>query len=361
MPTITILGLGAGDLEQLPLGIYRTILKAEHIYLRTREHPVVRSLEEEGVTYTSFDFLYEKEEQFENVYEEIVSQLLQAAVTYQNIVYAVPGHPFVAERTIQLLLEEQQQGNVQLLIKGGQSFIDPMLTALQVDPVEGLLFVDALTVKPHFLQPECDTIITQVYDAFVASEVKLTLMEVYPDEYPITLVTAAGIKDLEQIQQIPLYELDRIMTLSNLTAIYVPRNQSEEVLNRQFHRSREIFRQLRGPNGCPWDKKQTHQTLKKYMLEEANEVLEAIDEEDYDHLAEELGDVLLQVFLHAQIAEDEGYFTMEDVLQSLNEKMIRRHPHVFGDTNIENAEEVVNQWHKIKAEERQMKEEKAKD
>jgi len=357
MNTITIVGLGAGDVDQLPLGIYQRLKRTEHLFLRTKEHPVVQFLEEEGIHFRSYDHLYEQNGDFEEVYNKIVQELLQAALTHQSIVYAVPGHPFVAEKTVQLLLEQQKQGMVQLEILGGQSFIDPMLTALQVDPVNGLLFVDGLGLKSHHLQPECETIVTQVYDAYVASEVKLTLMEVYPDEYPITIVTAAGIKGQEHIQQVPLYELDRVMTLSNLTALYIPKTDDETVLNRQYARSRDIFKQLRGPNGCPWDKKQTHQSLKKYLLEEANEVIEAIEEEDYDHLVEELGDLLLQVFLHAQVAEDEGYFNMEDVLQSLNEKMIRRHPHVFGDEELHNAEDVLKQWDEIKAEERKKKKE----
>ena len=111
---------------------------------------------------------------------------------------------------------------------------------------------------------------------------------------------------------------------------------------------RAIIADLRGPNGCPWDKKQTHQSLKKYLIEEAYEVLEAIDEEDDDHLVEELGDILLQVMLHAQIGEDEGWFSIDDIIRTLAEKMVRRHPHVFGDTDVNNADEVIANWEEIK-------------
>ena len=119
---------------------------------------------------------------------------------------------------------------------------------------------------------------------------------------------------------------------------------------------RAIIADLRGPNGCPWDKKQTHQSLKKYLIEEAYEVLEAIDEEDDDHLVEELGDILLQVMLHAQIGEDEGWFSIDDIIRTLAEKMVRRHPHVFGDTDVNNADEVIANWEEIKKQEKGIRE-----
>lgn len=354
-----MLGLGAGDLQLLPLGIYHELKKADQLYLRTKEHPVVSELEQEGLLYHSFDEIYLKHEQFDLVYDEIVSYLIQQAKNVGEIHYAVPGHPTVAEKTVQLLFEKSLAEGFEVELLGGQSFIDPLLGRLKVDPVEGLSFLDATSLSSDMLNPKCHTIITQVYDAMIASEVKLTLMEVYPDDYPVTIATAVGMQS-EQIDEVPLFELDRATTLSNLTALFISKTTEEKILNRQFNRSREIFRILRGPDGCPWDKKQTHQTLKKYLLEEANEVLEAIEQEDIELLIEELGDLLLQVFLHAQIGEDEGMFNMEDVIQSLNEKMIRRHPHVFGEQSVKDANEVVQQWEEIKKEEKLHKEKNRK-
>ncbi|MDS8854821.1 MazG family protein, partial [Streptococcus pneumoniae] len=105
---------------------------------------------------------------------------------------------------------------------------------------------------------------------------------------------------------------------------------------------------LRSPEGCPWDREQTHESLRPYLLEEAHELLQAIEEEDDEAIAEELGDVLLQVFLHAQIGQDSGYFQLEDILHNISDKMIRRHPHVFGDVNVASADEVVDNWQAIK-------------
>lgn len=111
---------------------------------------------------------------------------------------------------------------------------------------------------------------------------------------------------------------------------------------------KEIIARLRGPEGCPWDQQQTHESLAGHLIEECSELLETIDRGDIDHMREELGDLLLHIFLHAQIADDEGYFDIEDVARDICEKLIRRHPHVFGEAKIETLDELYNQWESIK-------------
>ncbi|MEH7383961.1 nucleoside triphosphate pyrophosphohydrolase [Bacillus sp. JJ1521] len=340
---ITVIGLGAGDLSQLPFGIYRKLLATDHLFLRTKEHPVIKELEAEGISYQSFDEIYEKHDQFEAVYDEIVTILKNEAKT-KDIVFAVPGHPMVAEKTTQLLLEDE---NLEVKIEGGQSFIDPLLASLKIDPINGFQFLDALSLEKDELQLSQHIIICQVYDQYIASNVKLTLMEQLPDDYEVYIVTAAGSVN-EKITKVPLYELDRETQVNNLTSVYVPPVKEEELLYHDFRTFRRIIAALRGPGGCPWDQKQTHDSLKKYLLEEAYEVLDAIDSEDDNHLAEELGDVLLQILLHAQIGEDKGLFTIDDVIRGISEKMIRRHPHVFGEVSADTAEEVLTNWEQIK-------------
>ncbi|WP_102347992.1 nucleoside triphosphate pyrophosphohydrolase [Bacillus sp. Marseille-P3661] len=350
--SITIIGLGAGDLEQLPLGVYRTLKNTNTgLYLRTKEHPIVPQLVNEGVAFESFDAVYEKFENFESVYEEIVATLFNKAKT-EDVTYAVPGHPIVAERTVKLLLEKADEQNCTVTIKGGQSFLDAMFTALNVDPVEGFQFLDGTDLHDSDLQLRQHVIISQVYDAFIASEVKLSLMERLPDDYEVVLVTAAG-TDQQEIKRVPVYQLDHVAHLSNLTSVYVPPVQDESILYQDFQMLREVIATLRGPNGCPWDREQTHESLKKYLVEETYEVLDAIDKQDDELIVEELGDVLLQVMLHSQIGEDDGYFSIHDVIRSITEKMIRRHPHVFGDTDVNSADEVVVNWEEIKKQEKQ--------
>ncbi|MEH7491726.1 nucleoside triphosphate pyrophosphohydrolase [Neobacillus niacini] len=348
--TIEVLGLGAGDLEQLPLGVYKKLMNADHVYLRTKEHPVIAELVQEGMGFTSFDSIYEKHDQFEEVYQEIVQNLLEKAKAEQ-VIYAVPGHPLVAERTVQLLLEYGPKEDVDIIIGGGQSFIDAIFQSLKIDPVDGFQLLDGTLLKSSQLQIDQHIFISQVYDQFVASNIKLTLMERLPDDYQVVIVRAAGSRD-ENIERVPLYELDRKVTIDNLTSVYVPPVQDEQIMLKNFSKLREIIAVLRGPNGCPWDKEQTHESLKKYLIEETYEVIEAIDSGDIDHLVEELGDVLLQVMLHAQIGEDEGYFAIEDVLEVLSAKMIRRHPHVFGDKKAEDSKEVLRNWQEIKKQEK---------
>lgn len=351
MGELLIIGLGAGELDQLPLGVYKQLISNKYpLFLRTKEHPIVSELESEGMNYISFDSVYETHNDFESVYQEITDILLEKAAN-ETIIYAVPGHPMVAERTVQLLIDGAPSRGVTVKIGGGQSFLDSLFASVGVDPVEGFQLLDGTSLSKDEVMIHQHIIISQVYDAFVASEVKLTLMEKYRDDHEVVIVTAAGSSE-EKITRVPLYELDHGMELNNLTSLYIPPVKDKAETYREFSTLRSIIAELRGPNGCPWDKEQTHQSLKKYLIEESYELLAAIDNDDIDEIIEELGDVLLQVILHAQIGEDEGMFTIEDVIESISEKMIRRHPHVFSDTIVEDTSDVLKNWEMIKQEER---------
>jgi len=347
---ITIIGLGAADIDQLPLGVYRTLTKHRGtIFTRTLDHPVIKTLQNEGVTFEAFDQIYEAHDHFEDVYESIVERLLEQA-TNEAVLYTVPGHPMLAERTVQLLLQKQEQGDVTLNIEGGQSYLDALFTSLKIDPIEGFQFVDATSFSRSIIEHRQHTVFCQVYDEMIASHVKIELMEDLPDDFPVYIVDAAGSAQ-ELIKEVPLYELDRSVELSNLTSIYIP-PVAEEKLNHKFFRLRDVIATLRGPEGCPWDRKQTNESLRPYLIEEAYEFLQAVEDEDDEGMVEEIGDVLLQVMLHSQIGEDEGFFTIDDVIVTLTDKMIRRHPHVFGGHHLDTAEQVVGTWDEIKQEEK---------
>ncbi|WP_440970484.1 nucleoside triphosphate pyrophosphohydrolase [Peribacillus frigoritolerans] len=346
MNEITIIGLGAGDLEQLPLGIYKKLIQTGQCYVRTADHPVIGDLKREGINFTAFDGIYEKHDQFEGVYEEIAETLLDEA-SNRSVLYAVPGHPMVAEKTVQLLLEKGTALGIAIKLEGGQSFLDPLFQAVRIDPIEGFQLLDGTDLSPDDLHITQHMIIGQVYDAFSASDVKLTLMEKLPDDYEVYIVTAAG-SSQEKVTKCALFELDRQMELSNLTSVYVPPVKDEALRYREFSKLRQVIAELRGPDGCPWDKKQTHESLKKYLIEEAYELIDSIDESDDEGMVGELGDVLLQVMLHSQIGEDEGMFTIDDVIEGITAKMIRRHPHVFGDVEVNGEEDVLVNWQKIK-------------
>lgn len=346
MGEVIVIGLGASDFDQLPFGVYKKLQSAEKVVVRTEQHPVVQSLKEEGIQFESFDEIYEKHDTFEPVYKEIAQTIINRS-REQVVVYAVPGHPLVAEQSVQYLLEAHRNGEVSVTIEGGQSFLDAIFTTLQIDPIDGFQLIDGTNFSTDDVNMRQHVLIAQVYDAFSASEVKLTLMEKYQDDYKIKVVTAAG-SEQEAVLEIPLYELDHVTQLNNLTTIYVPPVKTDEEALADWTTFRRIIATLRGPNGCPWDQKQTHESLKKYMLEEVHEFLAAVDAKDDFGMVEELGDVLLQVFLHAQIGQDNDYFNLEEILTSISGKMIRRHPHVFKQQTVEDAEDVVRNWEEIK-------------
>jgi tetrapyrrole methylase family protein/MazG family protein len=182
----------------------------------------------------------------------------------------------------------------------------------------------------------------------VASDVKLTLMEVYPDEHPVKLVHAAGSQG-QIVEALPLYEIDRSDHIGLLTTLYLP----PLLPGTSFEAFQEIIARLRAPDGCPWDREQTHQTLRSHLLEETYEALSALDADDPQHMAEEFGDLLLQIVLHAQIASESGEFSMTQVIKGIYDKIIRRHPHVFGDWQVDGVGSVLQNWEKLKAAERE--------
>lgn len=352
MHKITVVGLGSGRLESLPYATYHKLLQAPVVYVRTLHHPVAQELLERGVHMLSFDQVYDQAQRYEEVYPEIVHRLLQRA-EQQEVVYAVPGHPMVAEKSVQLLRAEAQQRGMPLEILPAPSFLDPAFSRLGVDPVEqGFLLLDGTQLHRRLLNPFVYTLISQIYDQQVASEVKLTLMEVYPDDAPVIVGNALGVAGEEKIEQLPLYQLDwESRRFGHLTLVAVPPLLDEQALGRRYETLLEMIQRLRGPDGCPWDREQTHASLRRYLLEETAEVLSAIDQEDPDALEEELGDLLLQIVLHAQIASEEGYFHMDDVIGALSAKIIRRHPHVFGEEKAHSAAEVERRWQLLKEKE----------
>ncbi|CAG7650015.1 hypothetical protein PAESOLCIP111_05995 [Paenibacillus solanacearum] len=359
-PQITVVGLGTGDESQLTLGVWRKLQAAGKgdgaLYLRTKEHPMVSMLDHHGLRYQTFDAVYEANDAFESVYEQIAEELIRLAKsTPSEILYAVPGHPMVAERTVQLLRERCSAEHIVLALLGGESFLDQAFLRLGFDPIEGFQLLDGTSLAASSLNPLMHTLIGQVYDAYTASDVKLTLMELYPDDYRVVVGHALGVAGEERVREVPLYELDRVEGFGNLSLVWVPRGTVDELRNRTFTRLHEIVEILRSPEGCPWDREQTHASLRKNLIEEAYEVLETIDEDDPDHMCEELGDLMLQIMLHSQIEAEAGTFTVYDVIQGLNEKLIRRHPHVFGTMKADDAEEALGNWQQIKAEEKRSK------
>jgi tetrapyrrole methylase family protein/MazG family protein len=347
--TITIFGLGPGDPELLTRRAWRILGESKEVYLRTARHPGVESLP--PTTYHNFDDWYDRASDFESLYQHIAEKIVELGQRAEGVVFAVPGHPLVGETTVTRILSLAKDRGVEVTIVDGLSFLEPALTALGLDALDGLQLQDAVDIASlHHppLNPDVPAIIAQVYSHAVASDVKLTLANQYPDEHPVILLHGAGTSD-QSLEHIALHELDHSRKIDHLTSLYVPPLPAPG----SFERFQETIAHLRAPEGCPWDRKQTHQSLREYLLEEAYEVLDALDNDDPDALREELGDLLLQIVLHAQIAVEAGEFSMADVIGAVNAKMIARHPHVWGTVQVGSAEEVVANWDHIKQKERE--------
>ena len=351
---LKIMGLGPGAYEALTIGALKELKNNKNIYFRTEKHPTVDFLKDEGIKFESYDHAYEKYDSFDDVYKYIAEDLITKIKDDEDLIYAVPGHPLVAEKSVINLIELCKENNIQYEVLPAVSFVDAMMEALQVDPIEGVKIIDAFDMKNQILDKRVGTIITQVYNNFIASEVKLRLLEGYEDDTEIIFVRAAGVEGLESIRKIPLYELDWQEDIDYLTSIYIPKDLGNK---KDFQDLLDIIETLRNPGGCPWDREQTHESLKSALLEECYEVIDAIENEDEDEdaLIEELGDVLLQVVFHASIGKEDGYFDIMDVIGGISNKMINRHPHVFGNEEANTSEQVLVNWDEIKKEEKGIK------
>ena len=378
--TLTIVGLGPGPAGHLSLETLQ-LLEERFVILRTEIHPTVAELKRRGISYISCDAWYEKEATFEEVYDKISSFVVEEAKE-KNVVYAVPGSPLVAERTVTLLREKAKQGNIPLTIKPAMSFLDLAYVDLGIDPIAGLRIIDAQDYSALADAGQYPLMVTQVYNQMVASDMKLSLMDVLPEETEVFFLRNLGLDD-EECRKVPLFEIDRQPVIDHLTSVFIPRQPQEILLSvsgnmqedgdadgknetgywKRFpllkHKTEfdvrplaDVMQVLREPGGCPWDREQDFDTIRANLIEECYEFLEAVDDKDTHGMAEELGDILMQVVFHARMAEEKGMFTLQDVIDGVTDKLIERHPHVFGTVKVANSDEVLTNWEAIKLQEK---------
>jgi tetrapyrrole methylase family protein / MazG family protein len=342
-PRIVVCGLGPAGADMVTAGTRDAVARIPHRFLRTARHPSAAVIGEAP----TFDHLYDGAESIDAVYSGIADALVAAAAEHGEVLYAVPGSPAVAERTVDLLRADER---VAVEVLPALSFVDLAWTRLGIDPVErGVRLVDGHRFEIEAAGERGPSLVAQCDDRQVLSDVKLVLGEAGDDGLTVTVLQRLGLPD-EHIVELPWPELDRVVRPDHLTSLYVPRLAAP--LAGEAAALAEVVRRLRAE--CPWDREQTHHSLRHHLLEEAYEVLEALDHldvkagEGFDALEEELGDLLFQVFLHATLATEEGRFTLADVIRGISDKLIGRHPHVFGDVTVEGADEVAERWERLK-------------
>ncbi len=350
MTTITIVGLGPGDPGLLTKAAWDLLHAASEIYVRTDRHPTLAALPD-SLEVHSFDAIYNSAEDFAAVYQQIAQEVIRLGSRPQGVIYAVPGDPAVGEATTWLIRDLAATRGLAVRVLSGVSFVEPACLALGIDPLErdGLQIVDAMVVAAGHAPP-FDTsrpaLLAQCYSRALASDVKLTLLHSFADQHPVTVLIAAGTAQ-QALRVVPLFALDRSGDFDHLTTLYVP----PAAPLGDYSRLQEIVAHLRAPDGCPWDLEQTLQTLRKDLLEESYELLEALDADDDAKIGEELGDAALVLAMLAQIAAEEERFRWPQVMEQICQKLIRRHPHVFGDVAVDGVEDVLANWARIKEEE----------
>jgi tetrapyrrole methylase family protein/MazG family protein len=367
---VTIVGLGPAGTDHLLPAARSALEQARVRFVRTARHPAVDELAAAGISFVSFDAHYEAAPDLEHAYRAMVDDLVSAASRHGDVAYAVPGSPAVAERTVELLHEAAASGEVDVAVVAGLSFADLAWARLGVDPMANAARVvdgralDEAVLGGAMLVAQCDS-------AFVLSDVKLALLERVDAATPVVVLQRLGLPD-EHVARVALEEIDRVVVPDHLTSLYVDTDDGtagDRAASDAAHELVRLFtlaKRLRDPGGCPWDAEQTHHSLTRYLLEESYEVVEAVEALPveapgggepippgaYAGLEDELGDLLYEVVFQALLAQEANAFTMADVARGIHDKLVRRHPHVFGDVVASGSDQVIRNWEQIKLEEK---------
>lgn len=339
---VVVVGLGPAGPEHLSESARAAIEATPRRFVRTLRHPAAAAVE--GAL--SFDSVYENSSTIEGVYTSIVEALVEAARAGGDVLYAVPGSPTVAERTVELLLADDR---VAVDVVPAMSFLDLVWPRIGVDPVAaGVRLVDGHRFAAEAAGERGPLLVAQCDSATVLSDIKLAV-----DDSPgaVTVLQRLGLSD-ERVTTVGWDELDRVVEADHLTSVWIPALAAP--VGRELVAAVELSRVLR--ERCPWDREQTHDSLVPYLLEETYETVEAVqhlgDDDGYAHLEEELGDLFYQVVFHSTLAAEAGEFTIADVARGIHDKLVRRHPHVFGDVDATSAADVTLNWEELKQKEK---------
>ena len=345
LPRITVVSLGPGPVEMMTIESLRILENAQILYLRTNQHPCASYLQSKSIPFETMDSFYESSDDFDRMHEKMALLLWQAAAK-KEVVYAVmdPQHDFSIKA-----LRQAKPHNGKITVIPGISFTDSLLARLPDEyPHDTVHTVLASRLDQVLISPAEGQLICEIDSREIAGIIKLQLLQYYSDSKTVvffrSLVETKGTP-----ASIPLYELDRQKTYDHTVAVYLPPDDFLHQYSYSCNDLLKIMDILRDEHGCPWDKKQTHQSLRPYLIEEAYETVQTIDDGDPDALCEELGDVLLQIAFHASIAKQAEEFLPSDISTCICRKMIRRHPDVFSHNQSLSGS---RDWDRIKNDEK---------
>jgi tetrapyrrole methylase family protein/MazG family protein len=353
--TITIVGLGPGSLDLLTRKAVQILEQSRAVFVLSEEHPVVQSLKEQAKIVVLGDGASRP--------ESVAYKLLSRRSA--SVVYAAPGNPLEDDAVARCIVEQAASSAWSIQVVPGVSYLDVALEALRLTHhTPGLQVVDASELVRQTatetkeavdvfagvyrtLDPTRPLIVQDVATVHDLEDARRALALLYPDDQPVTLVSISMENGTISIEEVTLSTLTQVEADGQRLCLYLkPLDRLSDLA--AFDTLRYIVARLRAPNGCPWDREQTHESMKKHLLEETYEAVSALDQGNLQQFASELGDVLLQVVMHSQLGREAGKFELEDVLRAVNAKLIRRHPHVFGNVEVSSSADVLRNWERIK-------------
>jgi len=324
---ITIIGLGPGSASLLTREAWDILSSSQKVYFRTLEHPCIPDLPEH-IERMSFDYIYNRAESFEQVFSDIVNELLSLGEN-EDVVYAVPGHPFIAESSVTLLVKEAEKKNIPVRIVAGLSYVELCLTAIQVDGIEGLQLFDAIELEQQYypsVNPDFPLLIGQVHCNLLAGELITVLTRVYPENHLVYLIHSAGNTD-QVVESVLLDEIDLSKQINHLTTLYLPPITEVSSLAGLA----ETVAVICSPEAdfvLPDEQK-----LVTDFSTISNKTISAIEHKDDDEICHNLGELLHQIVLHAEISSSDGGFKLSNVIAHINSKLESIHNQIWADKN----------------------------
>ena len=347
MAVLSVVSLGTGSAEYLTRGGEAALRSAKQVVLRTGRSPIAAFLTEQGLSFETLDSLYEQCEDFD-AFHQAAAVTLFSRLKEGDLCYVVGDAAF--DGTV-FALQKLKPREMELRIVPGVSLADCCLSLVKRQGGH-VRILSACELEDSRLLPDEPLLLCELYSRECAGDCKLKLMELLPDELPVTLLTGREEDGSLQAKEILLMELDRQPSYDHLSAVYIPEVPMEQRSRYDMDDLVHVMARLRSPEGCPWDREQTYESLLPYLLEESYEYIQAVREDDPDHMYDELGDVLLQVVFHAEIGRQHGDFDILDVTTAICRKMMERHSHIFGGASADTPEEVARNWEAIKRRQR---------